>query len=526
MRRVQTAILGLIVLPLSAWAQKDTDAITQDGLKADVYFLSAPEMAGRKTTSRESRIAANYIAAEFLRLGLKPLGDDGSYFQNYDLMLGAQDDAHTSLVVRQGNVEKTLQLGHDFDLTWITQTINPTKINAPVVFLGHGIQAPEYGYDEFANIDLHGKIVIILPHEPQENDASSKFKGKWNTYHAYDQIKYEAIRKAGAVGILEVIEKTPHRPPTVSSAPREDWFPDAIYSLPDHWDLPVFEITEDAANQLLSASGTTVDELHRKIDAELKPRSFELKDTTVTMSKAYTGRHVVSARNVLGLLEGADPKLKDEYVVVSAHHDHLGVVGDRVQYGADDNASGEAAMLAVARAFVAQGRRPRRSILFASFDSEEAGMLGSFYYAAHPVLPIEKAAAILNMDMVASNEDTPTWKLDASYTAASVNLVGTRYSPDLRKIAELANAPLHLNLDFKTDAEDREEWLARSDQFVFVSRNVPAILFNTGEHPDYHTENDTWNKLNYPKLWRIAQLVYRTAEGVADSDARPRFDTH
>jgi hypothetical protein len=517
-------VLGLLAPFL--WAQQSTTLITQNELKADVYFLAAPEMAGRKTTSRESRIAANYIAAEFLRLGLKPLGDDGSYFQNFDLTLAAQDDAHTVLAVRQGSVEKSYQLGHDFDLTWITQTTNPTTVSAPVVFLGHGIHAPEYGYDEFSGIDLHGKIVIILPHEPQENDANSKFKGKWHTFHAYDQVKYEEIRKAGAVGILEVIEKTPHRPPAASSAPRQDWFPDAIYSLPEYWDLPVFEITEDLANQLLVSSGTTVDELHHQIDRDLKPHSFELKQTMATMSKTYTGRRVVAARNVLGLLEGSDPKLKNEYVVVSAHHDHLGVVGGRTQYGADDNASGEAAMLAVARALVAQGQRPKRSILFASFDSEEAGMLGSFYYAKHPALPLEKAAAVLNMDMVGRNEDSLTWKLDPAYTASSVNLVGTRYSSDLRKIAEQANAPLHLNLDFKTDEEDREEWLARSDQFVFTTLGVPVILFNTGEHPDYHTENDTWDKLNYPKLEKIAQLVLRTAEGVANAAERPRFNVH
>jgi Zn-dependent M28 family amino/carboxypeptidase len=520
------SMMALGLLATSALAQQAYEGIEQKALKADVYFLSAPEMAGRKTTSRESRIAANYIAAEFMRLGLKPLGDDGSYFQNFDLTLAAQDDAHTALTVRQGNVEKSYQLGHDFDLTWITQTTNPTTVSGSLVFLGHGIRAPEYGYDELSGIDLHGKIVIILPHEPQERDAASKFKGKWHTYHAYDQLKYEEIRKAGAVGILEVIEKTPHRPPAASSAPRQDWFPDAIYSLPEYWDLPVFEITEDLANQLLASSGKTVDALHGEIDGDLKPHSFELKGVSATMTKAYSNRRVVTARNVLGVLEGSDPKLKNEYVIVSAHHDHLGVVGDRTQFGADDNASGEAALLEVARAFASAKIKPKRSILFVSFDSEEAGMLGSFYYARHPALPITQTAAILNMDMIGRDENSPTWKLDPRFTAQSVNLVGTLYSPDLRRIAEQANAPLHLNLDFKTDTEDKEEWLARSDQYVFATLGVPVILFNTGEHPDYHTENDTWDKLNYPKLEKIARLVYLTADGVANSAERPRFNVH
>ena len=504
-------------------AQQSISGISQNGLKADVSFLAAPEMAGRKAASRESRIAANYIASEFLRLGLKPIAEDGSYFQNFDLTQAAQDDAHTALTVRQGNVEKNYQLGHDFDLTWITQTTNPTSVTAPLVFLGHGIHAPEYGYDEFANIDLKGKIVIILPHEPQENDPASPFKGKWHTFHAYDQIKYEEIRKAGAVGILEVMEKNPHRPAPSSSAPRQDWFPDAINSLTEYWDLPVFEITEELADSLLAASGHSVDQLHQQIDRDLKPHSFLLPQTTVSMTKAYTGRKVVQARNVLGLLEGSDPELKSEYIVVSAHHDHLGTVGDRIQYGADDNASGEAAMLAVARAFSASGQRPRRSILFASFDCEECGLLGSFYYARHPLLPLPRAVAILNMDMVGRNEDSPTWKIDPAYAANSVNLVGTLYSPELRHMAEAANQSVHLNLDFKTDGQDREEWLARSDQFVFVSLGIPAILFNNGEHPDYHTENDTWEKLNYPKLEKISQLIYGIAKSAAEKQDRPHF---
>jgi len=518
---VALSFFALSLLP--ACAQQAVNGISQNGLKADVSFLASTEMAGRKTASRESRIAANYIASEFLRLGLKPIADDGSYFQNFDLTQAAQDDTHTSLTVRQGSVEKSYQLGHDFDLTWITQTTNPTTVTAPLVFLGHGIHAPEYGYDEFANIDLKGKIVIILPHEPQENNPASPFKGKSHTFHAYDQIKYEAIRKAGAVGILEVIEKNPHRPAPASSAPRQDWFPDAIFSLTDTWDLPVFEITQELANQLLASSGHTIDQLHQQIDADLKPHTFALPQTTVTMTKSYTGRKVVQARNVFGLLEGSDPALKNEYVIVSAHHDHLGTIGDRIQYGADDNSSGEAAMLAVARAFVANGIHPRRSILFASFDAEECGLLGSFHYVSHPLLPLQNAAAILNMDMVGRNEDSPTWKLDPAFTANSINLVGTLYSPDLRRIAEATNQTIHLNLDLKTDAEDREEWLARSDQFAFVSLGVPVILFNGGEHPDYHTENDTWDKLNYPKLEKVSQLIFSIARTVAEDNNRPQY---
>jgi hypothetical protein len=526
MRTLARRLVFIYLFCLPVAAQQSYERIQARNLKADVNFLASDELAGRKTTSHEARIASNYIASEFLRAGLKPMGDNGSYFQGYDLTQAAQDDANVSFTVRSGAQEKSYQLNHDFDLTWITQTTNPTTATGPVVFLGFGINAPEYGYDDLANVDLHGKIVIVLTHEPQESDPSSKFKGRWHTYHAYDQYKYEDIRRAGAVGILEVIEKKQHRPPAVPSAPRQDWFPDAIYSLPGYWDLPVFEITEEVANELLQSSGKTIDDLRKAIDSHLKPQSFSLPNVSATLKKAYTNRKVVQARNVIGLLEGSDPKLKDEYVVVSAHYDHLGVVGGRTQFGADDNSSGVAALLEIAQAFAESPLKPKRSVLFVSFDSEEAGLLGSFYYGRHPVLPLDKAAAVLNMDMIGRNEDTATWKLTPEYTAQSVNLVGTLYSPTLRRIAEQENNKLHLNLDFKTDTEDKEEWFARSDQYVFATQGIPVLLFNTGEHPDYHTENDTLDRLNYPKLEKIARLVFLVAADVANRDARPKFDSH
>jgi hypothetical protein len=524
MRKLHQCTVVVLLLAASATAQQPYERIQEKSLRADVFFLAAQEMEGRKTASESARVTSNYIASEFLRLGLKPLGDDSSYFQKYDLTLASQDDAHVGLSVVSGSQQKSYQFGHDFDLTWITQTTNPTTVSGNVVFLGYGIKAPEYGYDDLPNVDLHGKIVVILPHEPQESDPASKFKGKWHTYHAYDGYKYEDIRRAGAAGILEVIEKVQHRPPAASSAPRQDWFPEAIYSLPGYWDLPVLAITQEVADELLQKSGKTVDGLRKAIDQDLKPQSFELHDVSATLTKAYNNRRVVQARNVMGALEGSDPKLKDEYVLVSAHYDHLGVVNGRTQCGADDNASGVAALLEIARAFVEGNVKPRRSILFVSFDSEEAGLLGAFYYARHPVLPLDKAAAVLNMDMIGRNEDSLTWKLSPDVTARSVNIIGSLYSPELRKIAEKENQKLKLFLDFKTDVEDKEEMFARSDHYVFATYNIPSILFNTGEHPDYHTENDTWDRLNYPKLEKITRLVFLTAAEVANQDTRPEFN--
>jgi Zn-dependent M28 family amino/carboxypeptidase len=523
-RRILLCVLLVLSLSAATAAQNPVDLIQTRNIKAEMFFLSADEMAGRKTASHEAQIAANYIASEFLRFGLKPMGDDGTYFQNFDLVTAWPDMPNMALVARRNGVEKSYQLNHDFDFSDLLESNNPTTVTGPLVFLGYGVNAPEYEYDDFSGIDLHGKIALVLTHEPQESDPNSRFKGKWNTIHAYDVYKYEQIRKAGAAALLIVHESTPHRPPDNPSAPHDWSIPTPLIALAGStWDLPIFGITEATADELLSNSGKTIATLQKAIDQGFKPQSFPVAGVEITMKKALRDRQVVRARNVIALLEGSDPKIKDEYVVISGHYDHMGIVQGRIYRGADDNASGTIGVLESARAYTQGKVRPRRSIIFAAFDAEEAAMLGAEYFVENPVLPLAKAAANLNMDMIGRDENTPTWKLDPGQTSNSVNLVGTLYNPDLRRIIEKNNQTIGLQLDFKTDTSDPEQWFDRSDHIIFATKSIPMVLFNTGEHRDYHTENDTWDKINYPKLEKIIRLVFLTSVDVANSDSRPRF---
>jgi Zn-dependent M28 family amino/carboxypeptidase len=519
--RITSPIAVGLLLSVTAYAQRPVDLIQTSNIKAEMFFLSADEMAGRKTASHEAQIAANYIASEF---GLKPMGDDGTYFQNFDLVTAWPDKQNLALIARQNGVEKSYQLDHDFDFSDLIESNNPATVNGPLVFLGYGVNAPEYGYNDFAGIDLHGKIALVLTHEPQEFDPDSRFKGKWNTIHAYDVYKYEKIRKAGAAGLLIVRESVPHRPPDSPSAPHDWSMPTPIVALAGRlWDLPIFGITEATADELLANSGKTIAALQKAIDHSFKPQSFAVPGIEITMKKALKDREVVRARNVIALLEGSDPKLRDEYVVISGHYDHMGVVQGRIYRGADDNASGTIGVLESARAYTQGKVRPRRSVMFIAFDAEEAAMLGSAYFAEHPILRLDKAVADINMDMIGRDEDTPTWKLDPGQTSNSVNLVGTLYNPDLRRMIDRNNQSIGLTLDFKTDANDPEEWFDRSDHIIFAINSVPMVLFNTGEHRDYHTENDTWDKINYPKLERIVRLVFLTSVELANSETRPSF---
>ena len=210
-------------------------------------------------------------------------------------------------------------------------------------------------------------------------------------------------------------------------------------------------------------------------------------------------------------------------MVVSAHYDHMGVVQGRIYRGADDNASGVAGVLEIARAYTLSGLKPKRSIIFLLFDSEEEGLYGAFYYTNKPAVSLASTVAMLNADMIGRDEDTPTWPNVTATSHNSVNIVGTLYDPDLRKVIESNNRAIGLDLDFKTDAADPQQWFARSDHFAFAAKGVPMVLFNTGEHPDYHTENDTWDRINYPKLEKIARLMFLSSLDLANAKTRPQF---
>jgi peptidase M28-like protein len=520
--------LAIFLLATLAGNTRDAASwIQAENLKARMQFLASEDLEGRNAGSHEGRIAANYIASEFMRLGLKPAGDSDTYFQNFDTVRATIDERKSSLTIKTGGAEKAFMYGSDFSTGWSPQTNNPIEVTAPLVFAGYGINAPEYGYNDLGGIDVRGKIVMIFAREPQASDPNSKFKGKWDTLYSYPWSKADQLQKAGVAGILMIDPSKPQRPPRVESGPpdyMQPGTPSYGQSLTTNlWDTPFFDLTEQAANEILKTAGKNVAELQQSIDQNYRPNSFEISGTSVTMRKAYISRDILHMRNVAGLLEGSDPTLKNETVVISAHYDHGGVIGQRVYPGADDNASGTIGVLEIARAYVRGEIKPRRSILFIVFDAEERGLLGSFYYINHPLAPLDRTAANLNMDMIGRDEETPTWNTTPEQNRNSLNIMGTLYDPGLRAVVENENKTIGLKLDYKTDADDRENWFARSDHYPFATKSIPMILFTTGEHADYHTENDTWNRIDYPKMEKIVRLIFLSSVDVANANERIKF---
>jgi Zn-dependent M28 family amino/carboxypeptidase len=241
------------------------------------------------------------------------------------------------------------------------------------------------------------------------------------------------------------------------------------------------------------------------------------------MSKGFSGLQKHQGRNVVALLEGSDPTLKSQAVLVTAHHDHMGMANGHIYNGADDNGSGVAGLLEIAKAFVQGKVHPKRSVLFVSYDGEERIFLGSYYYVTHPIIPLDHTIANINMDMIGRNENDANWPVPPDGNVNMVNVLGTRYNPGLRQVIDRQNDRVGLKLDYKMDVVDPDSLWSRSDHFWFATLHIPQVEFQTGLHPDYHTDHDTWDRINYPKLTKIVRLVFLSVDELAIASGKPAF---
>ena len=496
-------------------------------VRADLDFLTSGVLAGRASLTPEADIAARYIAAEFQKAGLAPANAD-SYLQRFPLVAYRADLARRGLTLGRAGRVKAFDGGSDF----LGSFYRDVDIKAPVVFAGYGITAPEYGYDDYANLDVKGKIVLIFDHEPQEADPRSIFNGEGHTLHAGRWMKVANARRHGAIGLLIGNGPLHHTSGAFSnkqtvgaslslraSAPPQ--------ALDDPDQIPVFLISDITFAELLLPTHDSPRQLQEQIDSGLKPYSSLLADTTVEMSVANAEQHRGVSMNAVGFLEGSDPNLKGDTVILTAHYDHLGIQNGRLYPGANDNASGTAAVMELARIFGRQEVRPKRSLLFIVFGSEEQLMLGSFFYTGHPLRSLERTRAVINLDMIGRNEahiaqNEGHLQIPAD-TTNEINLVGSFYSPALRSIILREDRRVGLQLDTKYDSDRTLNALFRCDHLPFLIAHVPAVWFFAGFHPGYHEPSDTVDKLNFPKIKKVIELAYLTSLAVANTPAPPRF---
>jgi hypothetical protein len=520
------------LVPVDRRVAPGYDTIREETLRADLTFLASDALQGRMSLQTGDDVAIQWIASEFAKAGLQP-GANGSYFQAIPLIEYRSDRAQNFVSLQRGGAEKQWKFpevlgGYRED----------TDVTAAVVFAGFGIAAPELGYDDYAGLDAHGKIVLIFDHEPQETDRNSIFNGTGNTRYATSRVKVLNAQAHGAVGVLIVAEPNRRHPSNQERMARIGGSITRATPLPsqaladDELHTPFAVVSDSAAKELLATAGATPSDLQSAIDRDLKPQSRPLTDTRATIHFRNTSITKGTSYNVVGLLEGSDPKLKSETILISAHHDHDGMSGNDIWHGADDNGSGTVGVVTLAHAFAVNAKSkgvaaPKRSILFVVFAAEERGLLGAFYLAAHPLRPLETTRAMINFDMIGRNEtpsDQTKGLIDIpADTTNRLNLIGALYSPDYNRTVAAENSHVGLTLDDRFDHESALNVFFRSDQFPFVLKNIPAFWWFTGFHPDYHHTTDTADKINYVKMAKILRLAYRSGFAFADEAVPPRF---
>jgi hypothetical protein len=532
-------VAALVPVVFAQGHAPQNESIRQEDLRADLFFLAGDSMRGRLTDTEENRATADFIRSRFERMGLKPAGPGGSYFQPYNLMVATLGEGN-GLDVMGGaagdGAARHLREGQEF---------YPHRVSAsgraagPVVFAGFGISAPHLQYDDLTG-NLQGQIVLVLDHEPGERDPASPFDGVVTSEPSTAWRKALAAQEKGAVAVLFVADVHNHPGAASFEAAARAYWPETpprilnytLAAWADRIHIPVAQISPALAASLVAGTRKTLEELSKSAETGRGVTPLPLPGVRVELRTAVD-RHIVPDRNVVALMEGSDPRLKDEWVIVSAHYDHNGADATQIFNGADDNGSGTVALVEIAEAYALaakDGRRPRRSVLFAAWNSEERGLLGAWAYTEQPLAPLTTIAAVLNMDMIGRNEEIPIGGgarftgfevQSAESNSNAVNMMGFSKVPDITAAVERANSGLALDLKKRYD-NNSSNLVRRSDQWPFLQRGVAAMGFMTGLHPDYHTQYDRPEKINYVKMEKIARLVHQASWDLANAETRPK----
>ena len=501
--RASAVTVTLVVLvAFSAWTFEIPSLVDPrvDRLREHVRYLASEELTGRGVETPGIKLARDYITREFTRYGLRPGGESGTYLQGFDVVTGVT--AKQPSVMALGE-QPALRLNDE----WVPLGLSRSgKVEGQVVFAGYGITAKDYGYDDYAGIDAKGKIVLVLRYEPPPKDEKSPFqKAPSYSNHATLRAKANNARDHGAVGLILVDLNT-----------SGDEHKELLSTLSSLWrggnNLIAAQVKRSVIEKWLEGQGISLKSLKEKIDREEKPASYALPGVQVALEVSLEETRQ-RTENVIGILPGSDPTLKDESIVIGAHYDHVGFGhygaresrnSGRIHYGADDNASGTAVLLQLAERLSRAPVKPARTIIFVAFSAEELGLHGSRQYVNSPPTPLASTRAMVNLDMVGRLRDN------------RLTIFGTRSAKEFSDMV-LEEAR---KLDLQVTESDS---IGRSDHMSFYNKRIPALHFFTGSHPDYHRPGDTWEKLNVEGMVRVTDLVQRIAKRIANRKAPVSF---
>jgi S1-C subfamily serine protease len=525
MTRRLTITLGLLLLaalvrPVRAEAPADVEA----RLRSDLFYLAADECEGRGISTKGIGLAAEYVARQFQKAGLKPGGPDGTYFQPFSLATSAKvgTNNHVSLRGPQGQTIE-LESGKHFTVALLG---GAGKVDAPVVFAGYGITSDEPKYDDYAGLDVAGKVVVVLTGTPRRGqryaDLFAATADGRPSPHAGLRAKLDNAFQHRAAAVL-VVNAAP-------SARGGDPLPRPSYSIRDGFPvaLPAVHLRRDGAERMLAGAGLSLAEVEKDIDATLKPHSAPLTGWTCHVESNVSHTRV-TVKNIIGVLDGEGPLAK-ETVVIGAHYDHIGMgsdnrlfslatgvagpgapggvgfpmaesAGTAVHHGADDNASGTIALTELARRFAAAKERAGRRLVFIAFTAEESGLIGSRYYCDHPVFPLKETAAMLNMDMVGRLQDD------------RLMVGGLASGKPFAALVDRLNGHHHFDLLREPSGQ------GPSDHSSFEAKKVPVLNLFTGFHEQYHRPSDRPETIN---VAGVARVVGFAADLVGEMRSMPR----
>lgn len=540
------------VLEDPALVQRYQQTITPEDLAAHLYFFASDLFEGRETTTRGQKLAAYYLAAQYRKMGLEPKGTASpedrlapeAYFQPFTVYTHRVREARLDVRIDGETVATSTFSPERQEGQAYLSSGNIPEVSGGVVFAGYGIADPALGYDDYAalraaGVETTGQWLLILRDEPLKDAHTSLLKtddGAPSVWSGSVSQKIRAAWRSGftPAGYLIVGDVGPrgeaiHEAAAVAAERiRTHVGSLSLTPEPTRARPPVYVISRELADRILAPAGKTIDALRQEIDRALTPIVFAVPGSVSVQSRIEAGATPLETENVLAFIEGSDPVLKEEVVVLSSHYDHVGIdptrEGDQIFNGADDDGSGTVAVLEMAEAFQRareDGHGPRRSVLFLNVSGEEKGLLGSEYYAdVEPVLPLASTVTNLNIDMIGRYDPThPTNSRNYVYIIGS-NLISQELHDLNAQVNTLTGVNLELDERFNAK-DDPNQFYARSDHWNFGKHGIPFIFYFTGTHEDYHQPGDEAHKIDYERMARIARLIFGTAWQVANQDERP-----
>ena len=534
-RKLFSSTLLIVVSSSLLFAQAPTVAPSVEKLREHVAYLASEKLEGRRTGTKGVEAAAKYIAGEYEQLKLRAPKSSKSYFQPFPFVAGVTLGKGNSLSFR------TSELRVSEDWMPLGFSLNSRVENVPAVFVAYGITAGDLNYDDYSRVSTAGKAAIAFAAAPDEDNPHGRFA-------RYRDPRWRAVaaRNAGAKALFLIVRSANFSEAHLSRLHFDNSAGDA--------GIPVIAISRQAALKLLNlpndaALAQLESSIKHNANNSIAPGQGTTADKVNTVSGVTLSTNVVRqevpAHNVIGILEGSDPVLKNEAIVIGAHYDHLGRGGEGslapkegdVHHGADDNASGTAGVLELARLFAAQ--KPRRTIVFAAFSGEEEGLLGSNYYVNHPPIPLANTIAMINMDMIGRMKDNklviggvgtaPEWRplIETAnlLQGVTVSATGTPASTRNYPLVVASNGRAIVTSDSSKQfvITMNEDGFGPSDHSSFYARQIPVLFFWTGTHEDYHKPSDTADKINYTDQSRILAVVAKIVRELDSAEKRPTY---